>query len=283
MDVRSIIEEVQAIKSPSMCTSSDSIRKKDPSPIYNMNVQVHLYAPALLQLCEVLSDYVDLAFENNDYFDNEVMLTLLRLFCLYPHCYDKIVIKKILVCVLYNINTVDVNIYLSLINSNLYDDNIKSVIYIYDLIKECKFKKLWNCINSGNSGSGNSGSGNNGSGDNGSGDNGSGDKNNNYDFSFLKNYNNFIYNVRKYILNTISLSFENISLKKMSEYLNLNDFCELENMLIENKWIIKKVIYKEEEQFVCCNGNIDTTQMKKNINTYLSEDNISSYITKLNT
>ncbi|SCP04282.1 eukaryotic translation initiation factor 3 subunit K, putative [Plasmodium ovale] len=258
MDVRSIIEEVQAIKVyPHMMFNASKLK--------------------------VLSDYVDLAFENNDYFDNEVMLTLLRLFCLYPHCYDKIVIKKILVCVLYNINTVDVNIYLSLINSNLYDDNIKSVIYIYDLIKECKFKKLWNCINSGNSGSGNSGSGNNGSGDNGSGDNGSGDKNNNYDFSFLKNYNNFIYNVRKYILNTISLSFENISLKKMSEYLNLNDFCELENMLIENKWIIKKVIYKEEEQFVCCNGNIDTTQMKKNINTYLSEDNISSYITKLNT
>ncbi|SBT34968.1 eukaryotic translation initiation factor 3 subunit K, putative (EIF3K) [Plasmodium ovale wallikeri] len=242
MDVRSIMEEVQAIKVyPHMMFNASKLK--------------------------VLSDYVDLAFENNDYFDNEVMLTLLRLFCLYPHCYDKIVIKKILVCVLYNINTVDMNIYLSLINSNLYDDNIKSVIYIYDLIKECKFKKLWNCINSG---------------DNGRGDNDRGDKNN-YDFSFLKNYNNFIYNVRKYILNTISLSFENISLKKMSEYLNLSDFCELENMLVENKWTIKKVIYKDEEQFVCCNGNIDTTQMKKNINTYLSEDNISAYITKLNT
>ncbi|CRG99823.1 SAC3/GNAP family-related protein, putative [Plasmodium relictum] len=232
MNVNSIIEEVQAIKVlPHMMFNASKLK--------------------------VLNDYVDIAFENNEYFDNEVMLTLLRLFCLYPHCYDRMAVKKILICVLYNINEIDMNIYLSLINSNLYDENIKSVVYLHDLIKKCQFKKLWTCIY----------------------DN---DSDNNYDYSFLKNNNNFTFNIRKYILNSISLSFENISLKKMSEYLNIEDFSEIENFLKENKWTIKKINYKGEEQYICCNGNIENIQHKKSINTYFNEDNISSYITKLN-
>ncbi|SCN12329.1 eukaryotic translation initiation factor 3 subunit K, putative [Plasmodium malariae] len=242
MDVRSVIEEVQAIKIfPHMMFNASKLK--------------------------VLSDYVDIALENNEYFDNEVMLTLLRLFCLYPHCYDKVVIKKILVCVLYNINEVDMNIYLSLINPNIYDDNIKSIVYLHDLIKECQFKKLWACINSGSSSSIDDNNNNN---------------NSNYDYTFLKNSINFTYNIRKYILNTISLSFENITMKNMSEYLNMHDYSEIEKLLNENKWMIKNVNYKDEEQSICCNGNIEAVQQKKNINAYFSEDNIASYMTKLN-
>ncbi|KAI4838979.1 eukaryotic translation initiation factor 3 subunit K [Plasmodium brasilianum] len=249
MDVRSVIEEVQAIKIfPHMMFNASKLRKPLPT--------------------EVLSDYVDIALENNEYFDNEVMLTLLRLFCLYPHCYDKVVIKKILVCVLYNINEVDMNIYLSLINPNIYDDNIKSIVYLHDLIKECQFKKLWACINSGSSSS--------------IDDNNNNNNNSNYDYTFLKNSINFTYNIRKYILNTISLSFENITMKNMSEYLNMHDYSEIEKLLNENKWMIKNVNYKDEEQSICCNGNIEAVQQKKNINAYFSEDNIASYMTKLN-
>ncbi|SBT79367.1 eukaryotic translation initiation factor 3 subunit K, putative [Plasmodium malariae] len=252
MDVRSVIEEVQAIKIfPHMMFNASKLK--------------------------VLSDYVDIALENNEYFDNEVMLTLLRLFCLYPHCYDKVVIKKILVCVLYNINEVDMNIYLSLINPNIYDDNIKSIVYLHDLIKECQFKKLWACINSGSSSSIDDNNNNN----NNSNNNNS-NYNSNYDYTFLKNSINFTYNIRKYILNTISLSFENITMKNMSEYLNMYDYSEIEKLLNENKWMIKNVNYKDEEQSICCNGNIEAVQQKKNINAYFSEDNIASYMTKLN-
>ncbi|VTZ67221.1 eukaryotic translation initiation factor 3 subunit K, putative [Plasmodium chabaudi chabaudi] len=234
MDINSIIEEVQAIKVyPHMMFNASKLK--------------------------VLSDYVDIAFENNEYFDNEVMLTLLRLFCLYPHCYDKSVIKKILVCVLYNINTVDMNIYLSLINPNLYDDNIKGVVYLHDLIKECQFKKLWDCINN------------------------KSEENNNYDYSFLQNYNNFTCNIRKYILNSITLSFEKISIKQISEYLNMENAEEIEKLLSENKWIVKKIKNKDgEEQTICINENIENIQNRKNINTYFNDDNITSYINKLN-
>ncbi|SCL98280.1 eukaryotic translation initiation factor 3 subunit K, putative [Plasmodium chabaudi chabaudi] len=234
MDINSIIEEVQAIKVyPHMMFNASKLK--------------------------VLSDYVDIAFENNEYFDNEVMLTLLRLFCLYPHCYDKSVIKKILVCVLYNINTVDMNIYLSLINPNLYDDNIKGVVYLHDLIKECQFKKLWDCINN------------------------KSEENNNYDYSFLQNYNNFTCNIRKYILNSITLSFEKISIKQISEYLNMENMEEIEKLLSENKWTVKKIKNKDgEEQTICINENIENIQNRKNINTYFNDDNITSYINKLN-
>ncbi|GAW80715.1 eukaryotic translation initiation factor 3 subunit 11 [Plasmodium gonderi] len=234
MDIRNIIEEVQAIKVyPHMMFNASKLK--------------------------ILSDYVDIAFVNNEYFDNEVMLTLLRLFCLYPHCFDKMVIKKMLVCVLYNINEIDMNIYLSLINPNLYDENIKNIVYLHDLIKECQFIKLWNCIN-----------------------NNKGINDDNYDFSFLKNYNTFIYNIRKYILNCITLSFETISLKNMENYLNVENISELETFLNENNWTIKKIMHKDQEVQVCYNGNIDIIQQKKTINTYFNEDNISSYINKLN-
>ncbi|CAI7720198.1 eukaryotic translation initiation factor 3 subunit K, putative [Plasmodium vivax] len=235
MDVKSIIEEVQAIKVyPHMMFNASKLK--------------------------TLSDYVDIAFGNNEYFDNEVMLTLLRLFCLYPHCFDKIVIKKILVCVLYNINEVDMNTYLSLINPNLYDEHIRSVVYLYDLIKECHFIKLWSCIN-----------------------NNQGMDNRSCDYSFLANHDSFICNVRKYILNCITLSFENISLQNMATYLNYKDMNELEKFLNENKWTVKKATHKEEEVQVCSNGNIETMQQsKKSINAYFNEDNISSYINKLN-
>ncbi|VUZ95439.1 eukaryotic translation initiation factor 3 subunit K, putative [Plasmodium vivax] len=235
MDVKSIIEEVQAIKVyPHMMFNASKLK--------------------------TLSDYVDIAFGNNEYFDNEVMLTLLRLFCLYPHCFDKIVIKKILVCVLYNINEVDMNTYLSLINPNLYDEHIRSVVYLYDLIKECHFIKLWSCIN-----------------------NNQGMDNRSFDYSFLANHDSFICNVRKYILNCITLSFENISLQNMATYLNYKDMNELEKFLNENKWTVKKATHKEEEVQVCSNGNIETMQQsKKSINAYFNEDNISSYINKLN-
>ncbi|ETB59163.1 hypothetical protein YYC_03419 [Plasmodium yoelii 17X] len=234
MDINSIIEEVQAIKAyPHMMFNASKLK--------------------------VLSDYVDIAFENNEYFDNEVMLTLLRLFCLYPHCYDKSVIKKILVCVLYNINTVDMNIYLSLINPNIYDDNIKGIVYLHDLIKECQFKKLWNCINNKSEG------------------------NNNYDYSFLQNYNNFTCNIRKYILNSITLSFEKISIKQISEYLNMENVEEIEKFLNENKWTVKKIKNKDgEEQTICINENIENIQNRKNISTYFNDDNVTSYINKLN-
>ncbi|KEG01069.1 eukaryotic translation initiation factor 3 subunit K, putative [Plasmodium vinckei vinckei] len=234
MDINTIIEEVQAIKVyPHMMFNASKLK--------------------------VLSDYVDIAFENNEYFDNEVMLTLLRLFCLYPHCYDKSVIKKILVCVLYNINTVDMNIYLSLINPNLYDDNIKGVVYLHDLIKECQFKKLWDCINN------------------------KSEENNNYDYSFLQNYNNFTCNIRKYILNSITLSFEKISIKQISEYLNMENMEEIEKLLTENKWTVKKIKNKDgEEQTICINENIENIQSRKNISTYFNDDNITSYINKLN-
>ncbi|SPJ08533.1 SAC3/GNAP family-related protein, putative [Plasmodium sp. DRC-Itaito] len=234
MDINNIMEEVQAIKVlPHMMFNASKLK--------------------------VLSDYVNVAFENNEYYDNEVMLTLLRLFCLYPHCYDKDIIKKILICVLYNINNVDMNMYMSLINSSLYDDNIKSVIYIYELIKNCQYKKLWNCIN-----------------------NNIGNEDNNCDYSYLKNDKNFICNIRKYILNTISISFESIYLKNMSEYLNIEDITQLEQFLNENKWAIKMINHKGQDEQICYNGNIETIQNKKNINTYFTEDNIGSYITKLN-
>ncbi|CDU16489.1 eukaryotic translation initiation factor 3 subunit K, putative [Plasmodium yoelii] len=234
MDINSIIEEVQAIKAyPHMMFNASKLK--------------------------VLSDYVDIAFENNEYFDNEVMLTLLRLFCLYPHCYDKSVIKKILVCVLYNINTVDMNIYLSLINPNIYDDNIKGIVYLHDLIKECQFKKLWNCINN------------------------KSEENSNYDYSFLQNYNNFTCNIRKYILNSITLSFEKISIKQISEYLNMENVEEIEKFLNENKWTVKKIKNKDgEEQTICINENIENIQNRKNISTYFNDDNVTSYINKLN-
>ncbi|CXI01682.1 eukaryotic translation initiation factor 3 subunit K, putative [Plasmodium berghei] len=234
MNINSIIEEVQAIKVyPHMMFNASKLK--------------------------VLSDYVDIAFENNEYFDNEVMLTLLRLFCLYPHCYDKSVIKKILVCVLYNINTVDMNIYLSLINPNIYDDNIKGIVYLHDLIKECQFKKLWNCINN------------------------KSEENNNYDYSFLQNYNNFTCNIRKYILNSITLSFEKISIKQISEYLNMENVEEIEKFLNENKWTVKKIKNKDgEEQTICINENIENIQNRKNISTYFNDDNLTSYINKLN-
>ncbi|GAB66228.1 eukaryotic translation initiation factor 3 subunit 11 [Plasmodium cynomolgi strain B] len=235
MDVKNIIEEVQAIKVyPHMMFNASKLK--------------------------ILSDYVDIAFGNNEYFDNEVMLTLLRLFCLYPHCFDKIVIKKILVCVLYNINDIDMNTYLSLINPNLYDDHIRSIVYLYDLIKECHFIKMWSCIN-----------------------NNQWMDNRSCDYSFLTSHDNFICNIRKYILNCITLSFENISLENMAAYLNFHDMNELENFLNENKWTIKKAMHKDEEVKICSNGNIETMQQnKKSINTYFNEDNILSYINKLN-
>ncbi|VWU52579.1 eukaryotic translation initiation factor 3 subunit K, putative [Hepatocystis sp. ex Piliocolobus tephrosceles] len=231
MDIESIIQEVQAIK-------------VYPYMMYNASK------------LKVLSDYVNIAFENNEYFDNDVMLILLRLFCLYPHSYDKDVIKKMLICVLYNINTVDMNTYLSLINPNLFDENVKSVIYLYELLKDCQFIKLWKCINQKNE-----------------------DKNNS-DYSFLINCDSFTNNIRKYILNSISLSYENITLKKMSEYLNM-DMPQLESFLNENNWVIKKVNYKDQEQVICSNNNIEAFQTK-NISNYFSEDYISLYIDKLN-
>lgn len=206
---------------------------------------------------QTLSDYVDLVFENNEYFDNEVMLALLRLFCFYPHCYDRIKIKKILISALYNINDIDMNSYLSLINSNLYDENIRSVVYLHDLIQKCRFKQLWECIYDK-------------------------DKNeSNYDFSFLMDNDNFTNNMRKFILDSITLSYESISLSKMAEYLNIPDLVEVEKVMNLYNWTLKKVNHKGEEMLVCYNQNIENGQVKKNIDTYFRDDNIKTYINAL--
>lgn len=207
---------------------------------------------------KVLGDYVDIAFENNEYFDNEVMLTLLRLFCFYPHYYDRMKIKKILICALYNINDIDMNTYLGLINSNLYDENIRSVVFLHDLIQKCHFKKLWECIY---------------------------DKEKNdstYDFSYLIDNDNFTNNMRKFILDSITLSYESISLLKMAKYLNISDLEEVEKVMNLYNWTVKKVNHKGEEMLVCYNNNIENSQVKKSVDTYFKDENINTYINALN-
>lgn len=230
--IRTIIEEVQLIKTL-------------PQLMFNA------------AKFKTLSDYVDIAFENNEYFDNEVMLIILRLFCFYPHCYDSIKIKKILICALYNINEIDMNTYLGLINSNLYDENVRSVVFLHDLIRKCHFTKIWECIYN--------------------------TENNDmaFDFSFLANNENFANSMRKFILDSITLSFECISLVKMAEYLNISDLVEVEKIMNLYNWTVEKVDHKGEEMLVCRNKNIENAQVKKNIDTYFRDDNIHTYINAL--
>jgi len=137
--------------------------------------------------------------QNNTYnFENN--LSILRLYLTYPEKKNIEVIRKILVKALMNLPQIDFNLSLHLVYHSLKDELVAKIVQIATLLETANFEEFW--------------------------------KN---DLSFFQNINGFEETIRNYTIKLLTDSYQRISKQTLSHFLHQND-AQLQETIAHHGW-----------------------------------------------